>query len=182
MLLPLLLVGSLMTTPPLAGGEGRRWWKQQSQQRGGPSSDPLTPRSCPHNLALQGGLAGQSMVLERSGSRLFGVTPFANDTITLTLSSQPAVRLTFAASQTQQPATRPSQQVHYWPWEAQLPPLGYGGSLNLSVWSAKGMIAGCPVAVITDVTVGQIFLCSGQSNSEYACNPLPQMIWADTGP
>jgi hypothetical protein len=106
------------------------------------------------------------MVLERSGSRLFGVTPFANDTIILTLNSQPAVRLTFAASQTQQLGTKPSQQVPYWPWEATLPPLDYGGSLNLSVWSAKGAIAGCPATVITDVTVGQIFLCSGQSNSE----------------
>ena len=127
---------------------------------------PLTASSCPHNLELQGGLAGQSMVLERSGSRLFGVTPFSNDTITLTLSSQPAVRLTFAASHNQQPRTRPSQQVAYWPWEVTLPPLDYGGSLNLSVWSAKGAIAGCPANVITDVTVGQIFLCSGQSNSK----------------
>ena len=105
------------------------------------------------------------MVLERSGSRLFGVTPFANDTIKLALDGlgsggEPAVRLTFAAGGEIQPS-KPGQ-TRYWRWEAMLPALPSGGSLNLTISSARGAAAGCAPQVITDVTVGQVFLCSGQ--------------------
>ena len=62
-----------------------------------PKLGAAAARGCPHNVALQGGLAGTSMVLDRGGSRLFGVTPFPNDTITVTLNSQPAVHMTLTA-------------------------------------------------------------------------------------
>ena len=124
-----------------------------------PKLGAAAARGCPHNVALQGGLAGTSMVLDRGGSRLFGVTPFPNDTITVTLNSQPAVHMTVTAGR--RLPTKP-QAPPQWFWQAMLPSLPYGGSLNLSVSSAKGVAAGCSPNVVTDVTVGQVYLCSGR--------------------
>ena len=114
--------------------------------------------SCP---ALQGGFAGHGMVLERSGSRLFGVTPFERDVIVLRLSGAPGVQLHVAPDAA--PSIDPRNHTSY-RWRAMLPALPLGGSLNLTVSSTKGAAAGCHPSVYTDVTVGQLWLCSGQSN------------------
>ena len=93
--------------------------------------------SCP---ALQGGFAGHGMVLERSGSRLFGVTPFERDVIVLRLSGAPGVQLHVAPDAA--PSIDPRNHTSY-RWRAMLPALPLGGSLNLTVSSTKGAAAGC---------------------------------------
>ena len=71
----------------------------------------------------------------------------------------PVVHMTLTAGR--RLPTKP-QTPPQWFWQAMLPSLPYGGSLNLSVSSAKGAAAGCSPNVVTDVTVGQVYLCSGR--------------------
>lgn len=64
-------------------------------------------------------------------------------------------------------------------WRVAFDPLKAGGSpLELTVRGAKG-----PDIVVKDILVGEVWLCSGQSNMEWAMgwlpNPVPQLLRAD---
>jgi hypothetical protein len=55
--------------------------------------------SCTHGGArMEGGFPGAGMVLERNGSRLWGITPFASDTIHISLTGSPGAHLRFASA------------------------------------------------------------------------------------
>ena len=132
---------------------------------------PPSHSSCAHGGArMEGGFPGAGMVLERNGSRLWGITPFASDTIHVDLTGSPGAHLCFATSTTHQPSR--DNATLYWRWEATLPPLPVGGSLNLTVTSAASAAHGCAPSVYMEVTVGQVWLCSGQSNIAFGLGSL----------
>lgn len=144
---------------------------QAAATRAGTMVTSSSDSSCPHGGArMEGGFPGAGMVLERNGSRLWGITPFASDTVHIDLTGSPGAHLRFAASTTLQPSR--DNATSYWRWEATLPPLPVGGSLNLTVSSAGSALHGCAPSVYTDVTVGQVWLCSGQSNIAFGLGSL----------
>jgi len=84
-----------------------------------------------------------------------------------------SVAVTFAGQDTKTIASADGR------WKVVLPPLKSGGGpLELTVRGADG-----PAAVVKDILIGEVWLCSGQSNMDWALSltlsPLPEILRAN---